>query len=141
MKKQKPFVRSQWHKYRSGIDCQDKEGKLTKDSFEPMTSAAYIIDRFKRTGILPESETPEYGVQEDTTLFDRQVALTNLKNSFSRLPAEEQAKHGDAFTWLEATATGLLDDGQAIDLGDEPSEVLSQPPADQTPEASAEPSE
>ena len=111
-----PRVKTQWNRQRVTVDCS-KDEPLVRQSFEPMVRTSFILDRFKRTGILPSSETPQYGDQDETTLFERQVALKNLEASFSRLPENEQAKHKDAFDWLNNTALGLLDDDQAIDQG------------------------
>ena len=138
-KKKKPFVRSQWQRLRVHHDFEGVE-HVTKDSFEQTTSVHHILDRFQRTGILPTAEDPQYGEQQEATLQDIEFAKANIETSFNRLSPEEQAKHQNAFDWLNSLAEdlqqGQAEDVPPLDHGeDTPPVVPSSEPESEASEA------
>lgn len=134
MKPQEPFLRTQYNYDRdkasneSGLACQDKS--LARQEFRDETDINTIVERFLKTGQMPESPVvPQYG--DFTNVYDFQSAMNAYRKgqeSFDALPAKIRARfHNNPQELLEFAADPDNTD-EAIKLGLLPNPNRPEPP-------------
>lgn len=79
---------------RKRVQYKPKGKSMTRQSFKDEVDKKLMMERFTRTGVLPNLKEREYGDEPETDFQGAQFAFARLATEFEQLPVELQQKYG-----------------------------------------------
>lgn len=135
----RPEMNSPWGKRKRPSVKWKKGAEGAKQSFRDECDINNIVDRYQRSGVLPESDLePIYVDARDYPDFQTiAYARAGLESHFEQLAPEEREKYDSALDWYEYQLNPIVDSeaSQAVSEGAAKQPSLSKETAEVKSEA------